>query len=467
MKLSRRQFLQSGLIGGAMAATPAALWASERRPLLIPPLMDVGRGRPVALDFRAAQTQLLTHKLVDVWGVNGRYLAPTVRVKSGDFVKLNYSNNLPQPLSVNLQGVLADTAQSGGSLRQLAPKASWAPIVSIKQPACTAYYHAASLFNSAYQVYRGIAGMWIIEDEQSKKARLPNKYGVNDIPLILQDLQLNSQGVQLFHTQQAQFLGNRLFVNGQQSPYLNVDRGWIRLRLVNASLSRHYDLRLDNGKPLYCIANGLGLLPKMIETAQIRLAPMERVELLVDLTQGDTVSLIDGEPRNWLDNVTQFFADDNRLMDNVILELRPQGLISVFNEPPQLPSITRETDLNVSQTRQFTLRPLDYSINQQRFDPKRVDFQAKLNSVERWTLTSNTPIAFNLQGAQCMVEARGQTKTAQADWAWNDSVWLDANQSVTLLVKFPHSATVEQPFTFGVSDLMLRDKGCMGQFTVA
>lgn len=470
MYLSRRQFLQRTAFSGAMLATPAALWAAERQPLWIPPLLDIGRGRPIALDFRSTQTQLLPNKLVDVWGVNGRYLAPTVRVKSGDFVKLSYSNNLSQSLSLNLQGVLASTAQIGGSQRLLAPKENWAPIVSIKQPACSAYYHAATPFNSAYQVYRGLAGLWIIEDEQSKKAKLPNKYGVNDIPLILQDLQLNNQGVQLFHTQQPQFFGSRLFVNGLQSPYLAVERGWVRLRLVNASLSRRYQLRLDNGKPLYVIANGLGLFTQPVEMAEVSLAPSERVEVLVDLNEGDTVSLVDGEKRSWWHGVAQFFADDSSLSDNVVLELRPQGLVSVFSEQPQLPPtepMPNQAELKVSQTRHFALRPLDYSINQQRFDPKRLDFQAKLGSVERWTITSNAPIAFNVQGAKFIVEARGQTTFAQEDSVWNDIVWLEPNQSVSLLVTFPQTASADQPFTFGVFDLMLRDKGCMGQFAVS
>ncbi|MDQ6568687.1 MAG: cell division protein FtsQ, partial [Haemophilus parahaemolyticus] len=50
--------------------------------------------------------------------------------------------------------------------------------------------------------------------------------------------------------------------------------------------------------------------------------------------------------------------------------------------------------------------------------------------------------------------------------AWKDTVWLPKDQEVTLLVKFEHEANNELPFAFGVSDLMLRDRGAMGQFTV-
>ncbi|STY59488.1 Cell division protein FtsP precursor [Mannheimia haemolytica] len=66
------------------------------------------------------------------------------------------------------------------------------------------------MLNSAFQVYRGLAGLWMIEDEQSKKATLPNKYGVNDIPLILQDQLLNKDGVQVLDKNTSQFFGKAI-----------------------------------------------------------------------------------------------------------------------------------------------------------------------------------------------------------------------------------------------------------------
>ncbi|MEN2938222.1 Cell division protein FtsP [Mannheimia haemolytica] len=95
-QITRRQFLQGSALAAGFATVPTPLLAAERPQLNIPPLMDIGRGKPVRLDLRPAQTQFDKGKLVDVWGVNGQYLAPTVRVKSGDFVKLTYLNNLPQ-----------------------------------------------------------------------------------------------------------------------------------------------------------------------------------------------------------------------------------------------------------------------------------------------------------------------------------------------------------------------------------
>lgn len=468
IKLSRRQFIQRASVAGAFVFAPKPLLAKDRPALVIPPLMDVGRGRPVRLDFRPAQTQFIAGKLVEVWGANGRYLAPTVRVKSGDFVKLTYSNNLPQAISINIQGLSAPTEMIGSIHRKLAPASSWSPILSVNQPACTCWYHAETMFNSAFQVYRGLVGFWLIEDSESRKAQLPNKYGVNDIPLILQDQQINKDGIQVLNTQSDQFFGKYLLVNGQASPYVTVPRGWVRLRLVNASLSRRYDLRLDNQQPLYLIASGLGYLAKPVEMSNIPLAPSERIEILVNLNEGERVSLISGEPRDFMYKIGQLFSDDDDLEDNVVLELRPEGLPSALNTEPQLPPFTvADFQLKVSTERKFVLRPTDRLINQQRFDPKRIDFDVVKGSVERWYVSSTEAIGFTVQGAKFIIETRQREKEPHALLAWRDTVWIDSDQEVTLLVKFDHSASEKLPFTFGVSDFMLRDRGCLGQFTVS
>lgn len=467
MKISRRQFLTRSSLAGAITLTSGHILAQQRPKLVIPPLIEMGRGRPIRLDFRPAQTQFNAGQLVDIWGANGRYLAPTVRVKSGSFAKLNYVNNLPQAISINVQGLLASTEMIGSMQRKLASGESWSPVVAIQQAACTGWYHAETMLHSAYQIYRGLAGLWIIEDEKSRTPTLPRKYGVDDIPLILQDQLISKEGKQLLDTHASQFLGNRLFVNGQESPYLNVPRGWVRLRIVNASLSRQYDLRLDNGKPLWLIATGAGFLAEPLEQISISLSPSERAELLIDLSEGEKVSLISGQIRHFFYKIEQLFSDHNDLQNNVVLELRPEGLAPAFRPSVQLPPFD-ETDfhLSISNQRTFSIRPLDFLINKQRFDPKRIDFSAKKGTVERWHIHSHSAIGFTLQGATFIVETRSGESEPYSKLAWRDTVWIEKDEEITLLVRFQHLANEKLPFSFGVSDFMLRDRGCMGQFTV-
>ena len=466
MNISRRQFLKRTALVSGLTLSPTLL-ANERPPLLIPTLIDVGRGRPVRLDFRPTQTQLDKGKLVEMWGANGQYLAPTVRMKTGDFIKLTYINSLPQPLSINIQGLLAPTEMTGSIHRPLPPNSNWSPILAIQQKATTGWYHANTMFHSAPQIMQGIAGLWIIEDQESRKSNLPNQYGKNDIPLILQDQLIDKEGKSIFDQQGTHFLGKRLLVNGVNSPYFNVAKGWVRLRIVNASVSRRYELRLDNGNPLYVIATGMGFFAEPLEQESVSLAPSERVEILVDMNSDQNVSLISGPKRGFFYNVEQLFASDDSLIDNVVVELRPQGLSSAFTNKPSLPHFNvDEFKLTISKERKFQIRSSDRLINQQRFDPKRVDFEVTKGSVERWYINANEAVGFTIQGAKFIFETQNRQAVPYKQLAWRDTVWLEADQEVTLLIYFEHSAPENQPFTFGVTNHLLRDKGCIGQFSV-
>ncbi|XNM45102.1 hypothetical protein ACLK10_16720 [Escherichia coli] len=96
--------------------------------------------------------------------------------------------------------------------------------------------------------------MWLVEDEVSKSLPIPNHYGVDDFPVIIQDKRLDNFGTPEYNEPgSGGFVGNTLLVNGVQSPYVEVSRGWVRLRLLNASNSRRYQLQMSDGRPLHVI----------------------------------------------------------------------------------------------------------------------------------------------------------------------------------------------------------------------
>lgn len=466
MKLSRRQLFKQSLLAGICCSLPMPLLAASRQPLSIPPLIENRRGKPVLLSAESIQQKLDGDHSVDVWGFNGHYLGPTVKVRQGDFVKMMYRNNLPQLLALNIQGLQVDSELLGGIGHSLKSDQSWSPIVPIKQSATTCLYQSCTLASSAYQSYRGLVGMWIIEDEESRKLPLPNKYGVNDIPLILQDLQLNDQGTQLFQQNDSHFYGNRLFVNGQESPYLNVNRGWVRLRIANASISRGYELRCDDGREMQLIAKDQGFLPQARTLHSIFIGAGERIELLIDLNEGGNVSLIAGKKRNFVDNISLFFNSDGELADNTVLELRPEGLQGVFVQQQQNLSLPNSAKLptQIEKERHFQLDHQNATINQQRFDPRRIDVNAKLNTVERWILTSSQATGFRVQGARFLVEKHNDQPVPASDLVWQDTIWFKGK--VEILVEFNQRSSNSQPFIFGSADLMLADKGALGLMVV-
>ena len=94
------------------------------------------------------------------------------------------------------------------------------------------------------QVHAGVAGLYIIEDKNSQSLPLPKEYGVDDIPLIIQDRTFVDGKMQPYAVKHRQILDGlieeTLVVNGTLNPYHKVPAGWVRLRLLNASNARFY-----------------------------------------------------------------------------------------------------------------------------------------------------------------------------------------------------------------------------------
>ncbi|MGL6297107.1 MAG: multicopper oxidase domain-containing protein, partial [Plesiomonas sp.] len=88
MSVSRRRFLQlTGATLCAGAAYPALKVQAESdassQKLPIPPLLEYRHGRPLFLTLQSTQWAFNGAMASSVWGINGRYLGPTVRVRRG------------------------------------------------------------------------------------------------------------------------------------------------------------------------------------------------------------------------------------------------------------------------------------------------------------------------------------------------------------------------------------------------
>ncbi|VDZ76774.1 SufI protein [Salmonella bongori] len=93
----------------------------------------------------------------------------------------------------------------------------------------------------------------------ANRCRSPTTNGVDDFPVIIQDKRLDNFGTPEYSEPgSGGFVGDTLLVNGAQSPYVEVSRGWVRLRLLNASNSRRYQLQMSDGRALHVISGDQG-----------------------------------------------------------------------------------------------------------------------------------------------------------------------------------------------------------------
>ncbi|MGI9084549.1 MAG: multicopper oxidase family protein [Aeromicrobium sp.] len=208
------------------------------RPLAVPPLADSrlgAKGRRVFdLSMQRGSTDFGRDAKTPTWGMNGSHLAPTLRASRGETVVANVTNDLGEASTVHWHGMHLPTRMDGGPHQMIEPGDTWSPTWQVRQPAATLSYHPHPHGETAEHFYRGFAGMFILDDpaESAVQAQLPSSYGVDDLPVIVQDKLLD--GTRLDETKSlftsTGILGDTVLVNGTPGPYLDVTSQRVRLR---------------------------------------------------------------------------------------------------------------------------------------------------------------------------------------------------------------------------------------------
>jgi FtsP/CotA-like multicopper oxidase with cupredoxin domain len=149
---------------------------------------------------------------------------------------------------------------------------------------------------TAHHVHAGLAGFYLIEDENSQALDLPKEYGVNDIPLVVQDRSFTDGKMNEYSVTVEDIMNglreDTLVVNGTVDAYHNVPQGWVRLRLLNGSNARFYRFHFGNDVTFFKIATEGGFLNQPVEMEFIDMAPGERNEIMIDLSDGENATLI-------------------------------------------------------------------------------------------------------------------------------------------------------------------------------
>lgn len=466
--ISRRRLLQAtGAALGASMVSPAFA-AAPQAALPVPPLLETRKGQPLYLSLQRTHWEFISGSRVSTLGFNGRYLGPTVRVRNGDDVKMVYSNRLSDPVAVTVSGLQVPGTLMGNAARMMSPGVDWSPIIPVRQQAATCWYHAITPNKIASDIYNGLAGMWIIEDDITRGLTIPNQYGVNDFPVILQDKHFSSFGqpeYSISGTNESGFLGDTLLTNGVSGPYVEVGRGWVRLRLLNASNSRRYTLTLSDNRPFNLIANDTGLLTAPVEVLQLNLAPGERREVLIDMSKGEEVSISAGLSAGVVDRLRSFFEPSSILNSSLVLTIKPTGLMALVTD--KLPTSLKPVDVldgSIARSREFVLGSDIPGINGAIWDPLRIDTNVKLGTWERWIVSAAKPQAFHIQGASFFVSSVNGANPSLEDSGWKDTVWVEGK--VELLVKFNQPSSPHFPFMYYSQNLELADRGNIGQLLV-
>ena len=513
--------LSLGLLALVLSPGLPAQEKSQLLPLLIPPLYqgEMQNGtRTFNLDAGRDSTEFLPGVKTPTWGYNGTYLGPTLEMRKGEKVLLNVTNRLGVSTTTHWHGFHVPAIMDGGPHQIILDGETWRPTFTVLNRAGTYWYHPhphphhgpdprtrglRDPHGTSGQVFRGLAALIIVRDEESEQLVLPRAYGVDDIPLIIQDRSFNPDGSFLefpIHAPGPAIAsevnwslrkGDKFLVNGVISPLLETHAQMIRFRILNASNVRTYTLGFSDNRTFYQIASDGGLLEAPLPLTRLTVTPAERMDIVVDFGNDENKSIqlrsYNSELGNYLFEFLKMDDFDRTDFDLFTINVGAPTGNPVTTLPASLTPIDRispEDAVNADQPRRFKLS-MDFTffppedpesfeliglINGKPMDMSRIDETIQLGDTEIWEITNagQQVHPFHVHGDAFQVLSRnGSIDNVRAnEQGWKDVVQILPGETVQIIKRFEDFADPVSPYMYHCHILDHEDAGMMGQFVV-
>jgi FtsP/CotA-like multicopper oxidase with cupredoxin domain len=449
---------------GAVLRSDVPLPSAYQVPLPVPPVLS-GADRYEIVQ-REVTAEILPGVQTRVWTYGGTFPGPTFESRRSHAITVAHRNELPVPSVVHLHGGRTP-ASSDGYPTDLVTPAGWEDMghgmhdpravtsaitrsytYPLDQRPTLLWYHDHRMDFTGPAVWRGLAGMHVVRDDAEESLGLPA--GSRELPLMIADRAFAADGSLAYPSIDpmlmmqpgvrepciAGVLGDVVLVNGAPWPVREVDAVRYRLRILNASNARHYDLEavLDDGRRLDLVQIGAdqGLLRTPVTHRNLPIAPAERYDVVLDFGQvpvGSTVRIRNrlgaGRTRDVMAfHVVRKAADPSRIPD-VLCD--------------DLPEWRRSAAVRV---RDFSFRAGQmgdghgWLIGGQPFVPDRTDVTTRLGDVEVWRLVADVhhPVHLHLVGFRVL--SRGGGKPLPHDAGLKDTVSLRPGESAEIITRF-------------------------------
>lgn len=404
----------------------------------------------LTLSAASATTSIRKGALSPSMSYGGNIYGPTIDVAMNDAVAVRLVNNLSVDTNIHWHGLAVPADMDGHPSRVAAPGSSIPYAFVIQQRACHAWYHSHVHGETGRQVTMGLAGSVLVRDAAEAALGLPT--GVDEVVLMIQDKRLDMAGHQTYAPSASDImnghLGNHCTVNGMIGPVLATSRGWKRLRIVNASTARVFNLGMSDGIPMVVIGSDGGLLGAPQATRDVLLSPGERLDVLIDLSSLPAGGNAFLETRPFGGSATQGTNGVRVLRFDATAELGPSFTVPAALVPQ--PPISEEQAVRV---RTFDIAnihdgghdghaghgSMGHTINGIRYRMERTDIEVEANSVERWVFdnTKGTEVhPMHVHGAFMRILQRtgGRGTLATHEGGIKDTVLCMPGERVEVLV---------------------------------
>ena len=378
--MTRRSFMQTGL-GAAALGIPRRIRASE--------IYSSSDGQ-LAIGLEATQEfRRIGGNSVQVLTYNGLMPGPALELRPGDTMRIQFKNSLPETTNLHFHGLHTSPVGNGDNpFVMVAPGQvfDYEIKIPIDHPAGTFWYHPHLHGSTARQVFGGLSGVIIIRGELDA---IPEIASAGETVLVLKDFNFDTSGRVLDAGMMARIDGREgqvITVNGETPASLRIQQnGLLRCRVLNASASRYYRLRIDE-HPIGLIASDGGALPAVDWRDDVLIVPGQRVEFIIQGNRPPGEYRILSLPYNrGIANVGLGQSTNANLVlgqltysDTAGQSLQvPDSLLPVEPLPvPILPVRTLELSEGM----------MSFQINGRSFDANRIDTFVQLNTVEDWDL---------------------------------------------------------------------------------
>jgi spore coat protein A len=390
-----------------------------------------------------------------MWTYGGTYPGLTIRRPTGQMTHVTFTNNLDPgagALTVHNHGNHSSPENDGQPEDFLIGTGESRTYTytglenGVNERGTMHFYHDHRMDVNGRNVWMGLAGLYIVDDP-ADPPMLPS--GAFDVPLAIADRQFdtNNQIPYLFNPNGV--TGDKILINGVYQPYFDVGDRKYRLRILNASNARIYNLALSSSDLFIQIGTESGLLPGPVARADMRMGPAERLDVVVDFAGrlGQDVYLMDTRTGMQL------------LKFRVIQHLNDDSSI-----PPTLRPVPDIGEPTVTRNWSFDHAGGHWTINGLRFDPSRVDARPVLGTTERWIFTNPTgqPHTVHMHDVyqQCLSRNGGacyEYETMKETW------YLDPGETIQLKLKFTDYTGM---YMLHCHMIEHADDGMMAQFEV-
>ncbi|MEV0236387.1 multicopper oxidase domain-containing protein [Nonomuraea sp. NPDC050786] len=472
---------------GAELRSAVPLPPPFRVPLPIPsvlaPVSTSGGVDRYAITQREASAEILPGVRTPLWTYEGTFPGPTIESRRGRPVTVTHRNELPVPTVVHLHGGRTPAASDGYPTDLVLPE-GWQEAAMpmghgsghdmhgmqgmqgmqdpravvtrltrdytfpLDQRPTLLWYHDHRMDFTAPAIWRGLAGLHIVRDDAEEALGLPA--GQRELPLMIADRAFAADGSLAYPALDptlrgqpgvtdpylAGVLGDVILVNGAPWPVHEVDAARYRLRILNASNARHYELEAvtDDGRRLDLVQIGAdqGLLAAPVTHRVLPLAPAERYDVIIDFSGvaiGSRVRVVNrlgsGRTRDVMAfRVARKATDGSRI---------PRTLSH------DLPAWRRS---DAVRERKFSFRTgrmrggHGWLIGGLPFDPSRSDVTVGLGDVEVWRLVADVhhPVHLHLVGFRVL--SRSGRPPLPHDAGLKDTVSLRPGETVEIITRF-------------------------------